>query len=155
FHRQRDTHDTLGRGPDSEEVRARAAMKSSRLLAGAVTLATALLCAPPLGAAQWATNPSWTLFAPANDAQFTIASARTVSPATGSVTVRFDVTNLGYKPMYVPRGMWETRRCGVAPHLWMWLEYSDGRFSGGGYGGSCAGPRTSPDTLQQSVAKDA
>jgi hypothetical protein len=101
---------------------------------------------------QWATNPGWTIFVPANDVRLTIAPAHATFATTDAVTVKYDIVNVGYKPMYVPRHMWETRRCGTL-HVWMWLEYSDGRFTGNGYGAACAG--TNADTLQQSITKDA
>ena len=120
----------------------------------ALVAALGLLLRPAV-MAQWATNPAWTVFTPANDVSFTISTVRPRYGMTDPVMLTYEIVNLSNKPLYVPR-TW-TGTCPQTTHLMAWLEDSTGRHSVFGFGSSCSsGPGgPPPESLTERMKKDA
>ena len=124
---------------------------AARLRWAAVGVALSVLFTGAPALAQWATNPGWTLFAPANDVSFTLSTDRKTYSVREEITVKYRITNISGRALYAPR-TWSVT-CPAYPHVQAWFEDSSGRHTGSGYGGSC-NPAIVP-TLSQRMAKEA
>jgi hypothetical protein len=99
-----------------------------------VLIAAALVAASP-ARSQWATNPEWTLFTPANDVAFTISTPRQRYTIRERLTVNYRIVNVSGRSLYAPQ-RWSAT-CPAFPHVMAWLEDNMGRHTVSGYGGSC------------------
>ena len=100
-----------------------------------VAVAVSALLAGTPAVAQWATNPGWILFAPANDVSFSISTERKSYSVREEITLKYRITNISGRALYAPR-TWSVT-CPAYPHVQAWFEDSSGRHTGSGYGGSC------------------
>jgi hypothetical protein len=104
--------------------------------------------------ARLATNPEWTIFAPANDVSFTISTAKSSYRINDSISLNYRIVNIGNRPLHVPR-TWQPT-CLTALHVSAWFESNAGQYSVLGYGSSCAfGPTDRPPTLAERMNKEA
>jgi len=85
------------------------------------------------------------VFAPANDVSFAISTERN-DYGRDIITVKYQITDIGKGPLYVPRGF-EATACverQVGPHIWGGFENSAGQHFEPGYARSCGGTPGAP-----------
>ena len=90
------------------------------------------------------------VFVPANDVSFSISTERRAYKAGDQIVLRFTIVNTSNNSVYVPRE-WEAK-CPASPHVWAWLEDSDGKHFDSGYGGSCS---RQPNSVTERMSKEA
>jgi hypothetical protein len=90
-------------------------------------------------------------FEPANDVSFTISTKRSSYRVGEHIILKYRITNISDKPLYVPRE-WEVK-CPAAPHVWAWFENSSGKRFVPGYAGSCS--PTVNQTISERMSKEA
>jgi hypothetical protein len=89
-------------------------------------------------------------FVPANDISFTVKNEAPSYRPKEQVIVRYEITNVGNGPVYVPRE-WDSK-CPASPHIWVWFENSSGQHFIPGYAGSCS---PSQETVVARMKRDA
>ena len=108
-----------------------------------------LLSASCLLPAASAAAPS-DIFVSTANISFRIASEEKNYGVGDVVRLNYRITNIGKRPLYVPRE-WEAT-CPPVPHIWVWFLDSSGDHLSAGYAGDCSPAKP---TLAERMSKEA